>query len=341
MKKMMKTLFVSIASLSLMISAKAGELTVNGSAKMTYNATSGQNVDNGIGISNELNFTASGELDNGYTWTYSMELDPASSDSGQANNDDTAITVSGDMGTVKVCVSECGNNAKYAFDASAYGAMSDTSLSEGIVYPDDEGSHNSLQYHSPELPFGTTVSVSYGQVKLDGSSSNAQGTTSGDSIEAYSVTTKPIDGLTVKASYYDKNDYDDGLTNEQQLEDGGAYGAKYSIGNVTLGYGKSFKSPESTTAVSDGTVVEYYENTGISFAYSMNDNLVLSYTIEDSEAVQRTSTNTTYDIEMTSLQAAYTVGGATVSLARTDYENIGYADGVDAEETIVAVAFAF
>ena len=30
-----------------------------------------------------------------------------------------------------------------------------------------------------------------------------------------------------------------------------------------------------------------------------------------------------------------------VSLARTDYENIGYADGVDAEETIVAVAFAF
>jgi hypothetical protein len=69
MKKMMKTLFVSIASLSLMISAKAGELTVNGSAKMTYNATSGQNVDNGIGISNELNFCASGELDNGYTWT--------------------------------------------------------------------------------------------------------------------------------------------------------------------------------------------------------------------------------------------------------------------------------
>ena len=44
-----------------------------------------------------------------------------------------------DFGTVKLCVSRCGNNKKYAFDAGAYGKMSDTGLSEGIVYPDDEG----------------------------------------------------------------------------------------------------------------------------------------------------------------------------------------------------------
>jgi len=65
MKNIAKILFVAISSLSLMLSAKAGELTVNGTAKATYNATSGQQKDNGIGIANELNFTASGELDMG------------------------------------------------------------------------------------------------------------------------------------------------------------------------------------------------------------------------------------------------------------------------------------
>ena len=51
MKTIIKTLLVSIASLSLMFSVNAGELTVSGTAKATYNATSGQQVDNGLGIS--------------------------------------------------------------------------------------------------------------------------------------------------------------------------------------------------------------------------------------------------------------------------------------------------
>ena len=53
-----------------MFSANAGEVTVSGSAKATYNATSGTNVDNTIGISNVLSVTASGEMDNNYTWSY-------------------------------------------------------------------------------------------------------------------------------------------------------------------------------------------------------------------------------------------------------------------------------
>ena len=132
MKNIAKILFVAISSFSLMFSANAGELSVSGTAKATYNNTSGTTADQGLGITNELNFTASGEMDNGFTWAYSMELDPASG--GAANNDDTSVVIGmGDMGTVKVCVSECGNNKKYAFDASAYTSMSDTGIAEGII----------------------------------------------------------------------------------------------------------------------------------------------------------------------------------------------------------------
>ena len=65
-----------------------------------------------------------------------MAMDPdGTTDSGTNQNDDTSITLGmNDMGSFKVCVSTCGNNKKYAWDASAYGKMSDTGLSEGIVY---------------------------------------------------------------------------------------------------------------------------------------------------------------------------------------------------------------
>ena len=350
MKTIMKTLLVSIASLSLMFSVNAGELSVSGSAKATYQITNGAQADNGIGVTNELNFTASGEMDNGYTWSYSMELDPSTSGTqgnttgtapGQAINDDTQISLTmNDLGTIKMCVSECGNNKKYAWDASAYTSMSDTGYSEGIVYPSDAGAYASIQYHTPELPFGTTGSIAYGQQVKDGQSGNATAA-SGNSISEYSLVTKPIDGLTLSASYYDINDYDDGLTNENQLEEGGAYAAKYSSGNITVGYGKSFKAPEGTSITTGGSTQEYYENTGMSIGYAVNDALSVSYTREESEVNYLTSTTTSYDIEMDSIQFAYSLGGATLSVARADYENVGYAQDSDAEETIIAMSFAF
>ena len=217
----------SIASLSLMLSFNAGELSVICTAKATYHSASGVTADQGIGVTNELNFTASGEMDNGFTWAYSMELDPASG--GAANNDDTSIVIGmGDMGTVKVCVSECGNNKKYAFDASAYTKMSDTGISEGIIYPGDAGAAGTatIQYHTPELPFGTTASIAYNtQVPGDAASGNSTGATdtSQNSREEYSLVTKPIDGLTLSAHYNKVNDFADGVDTEDQLEEGGAY----------------------------------------------------------------------------------------------------------------------
>ena len=341
MKNIAKILFVVISSLSLMLTAKAGELTVNGTAKATYNATSGQQTDNGLGIANELNFTASGEMDNGFTWSYSMELDPNTDDSGAARNDDTQISLGmGDMGTIKLCVSECGNNKKYAWGANAYGSMSDTGLSEGINYPDDEGSYATMQYHTPELPFGTTASIAHGNQKSDGQSSNQQAT-SGDSATFYSLVTKPVDGLTASASYYEKNDYGNGTNDSsQQAEEGGAWALKYAYGNLTVGYGESYKAVESNNATTTNEV-EAYINDGVSIGYAVNDDLSVSYTSETSQNDYRLNTQTEYDIEMDSIQVAYSLGGATLSVARTDYENIGYANGVDATETIIALSFAF
>ena len=253
MKNITKILFVAITSLSMMFSVNAGELTVNGTAKATYNATSGTNQDNGLGVTNELNFTASGEMDNGYTWSYSMELDPSTTGSGQANNDDTQLSLTmNDMGTIKVCVSECGNNKKYKFDQSAYTNMSDVGTSYGITYPGASGDANraTIQYHTPELPFATVVAAAFSTTSADGSSGNATGTAAnGDSMNEYSLTSAPIDGLTLHAQVYDFNAYADGVTTNDQSEEGGAYAATYAFGNATIGYGKSYKAPAILEAV--------------------------------------------------------------------------------------------
>ena len=135
MKNIIKTLIVMFSSISLFASANAGELGVSGTAKATYNIQSGKtNVGKGLGITNELNFTATGELDNGYTWSYSMELDPgATAVSGNtdtestqsAQNDDTKLTLTTPYGTVGVFISEGGLDLEDAASQSVYSRPTD------------------------------------------------------------------------------------------------------------------------------------------------------------------------------------------------------------------------
>jgi len=89
------------------------------------------------------------------------------------------------------------------------------------------------------------------------------------------------------------------------------------------------------------TTVEYFENTGVSIGYALNDQVRISYTNEKGERNFATSATTTKDIKMTSYQIAYNIGGATLSLVRNSTDNVGFNDNVDSEETLVALAMAF
>merc|ERR1712070_49127 len=75
-------------------------------------ASAGKN----LAVSNELDFTASGELDNGYTWKYQVQLDGAST-----ANDDTRLEIGTDMGTIGLYVSE-GGMSKELHGVGALGA---------------------------------------------------------------------------------------------------------------------------------------------------------------------------------------------------------------------------
>ena len=44
------------------------------------------------------------------------------------------------------------------------------------------------------------------------------------------------------------------IDTEDQLEEGGSYAAKYAMGNVTIGYGKSFQAPEMLEATASWSI---------------------------------------------------------------------------------------
>ena len=356
MKTIMKILFVAISSFAVLTSANAGEMTVSGSAKASWSNISDNQSGKGIGIANELTIGANGEMDNGYTWTVAIALDPTTAGStattdpspdtyaGAAINDDTSMTVTAPgLGTLGLHVSAGGFNAKYGWSSDAYAVMSDTGVSEGVTYSSDLGGTSNIQFATAAdlLPFGTVLQVGYGYGKKDGQSLNATGVAGTDSKTAYGITTKPIDGLTIGATYTKDGMYGDGVAHSQEAESG-AYYAKYAIGAITVGYGKSFSAPTLAVLTADGaTTVEYYENTGYSVGYALNDAVRVSYTRETNEANYKTSATVGYDIEQDSYQIAYNIGGATLSLVRHETENKGYVNNVDTSETLIGLAMAF
>ena len=69
MNKLNKLLVAVLSSLLVSASAFAGDLAVTGSAKASYAINGGDSNNKGLGISNELKFAATGDLDNGFTWS--------------------------------------------------------------------------------------------------------------------------------------------------------------------------------------------------------------------------------------------------------------------------------
>jgi hypothetical protein len=362
MKNIIKTLIVMLTSISLFGSANAGELAVSGTAKATYNILGGvsTNQGKGLGITNELNFTAAGELDNGYTWSYSMELDPGATapttetstgDTQSAMNDDTKLTLTTPMGTVGVFISEGGLDVEDAASQSVYGRptdIGDPSSGDGDNFTID--SYNNLQYHMPAdlLPFGIVGKVayapdldSYGSGNNKGVTKTESATSTGRSATEVQVKAAPLDGLAIGASYFEFDGVGPAGGKMNQLPESGAYYATYATGPFSLGYSKAYKAPISEDAdLADATRVEYYEQTNYSVSYLASDDLSISYEMEKDEANYQA---VTADIEQksSSIQVAYTMGGMTIAVAHGSYDNAGYTDAKNVNQTLFAVTMAF
>ena len=364
MKNILKAIVV-LSSVIAFSSANAGVLEVTGTAKATYvigssDSTTAQNDEGkGIGITNELAFTGTGELDNGWTWKYQVELDDTTANTFSAT-DDTRLELTTPYGTIAAYNTEGSLSTKYGFSAAAYGVGTDNGNGGNIQYGTAIDSYNNLQYHTPAglLPFGISGKVAYSpssdKGKNSGNSAGAENAaTDGSSVAQYQVSASPIDGLTVAASYLAK----DGENGVRGYEQGGAY-AKYAIGSVTVGYGEHYVQNNGTSADMDtasdvstaelAATVKSFENKMMSIGFAINDNLSVSYENEKSDAqkrnvvaTNRAHTKANVELDVTTLQAAYTMGGMTLAVAQVSHDNVGYVLNKDVKTTLLNLTMAF
>jgi len=352
MKNITKTLLVLVSSFAISFAATAGELTVSGAAKASYvigGASDSQSK--GIGVSNELNATASGELDNGFTWSYSTELDPA--DGGTATNDDSQLVIGmGDMGTIGFFDSEGGLSQELGYGIGALGTGYDWGSTMTVQAGLDVSSHPNVQYHLPAdlLPLGITAKVGYVPNMADGSGNSFKNSgpvnnevDTGTSMTGYAVTMAPIDGLKIGADYHHADGYQ---TSTVQESESGNYFAQYAMGNFKVGYSKGYVAPGLTGKVG---VVNHYENTSIGVEFAVNDALSVSYNDEEFEAKKNvaiaagasSNTKTTVTSEQETIQVAYNMGGATLGIALIEVKNADYTDSKDEKKSIFTLAMEF
>jgi len=352
MRNITKTLLLLVASLSISFAAWAGEVTITGSAKASYvmggaDEASGK----GIGVGNELKVAASGEMDNGFTWNYHMDIDPGAS--GTMVQDDAALVITmNDMGAIGFYDGEGGLDATMAWGVGALGSGSDYGSPMTVQYGADVDSEANIQYHTPAglLPFAIQAKVGYVPNMGDTTGGNDfkstgavnPGALAGTEATMYKVTMAPMEGLSLAADYYTA----DGSTATAQDPENGSCGAKYAAGNFKVGYGKAYYAVPLTDK---NTAVTKYETTSYGIEFAVNDALSISMSEEKSEAFkdvvitagQSSGTKTSVESEISSIQAAYVMGGATLGVAIQDVDDSDYTAGKEEKMTIFTVAMAF
>ena len=346
--KNISKLLVGILFSALVVSPSfAGELSVTGGATATY-STNGDSDAEGknLGISNEIDFSATGELDNGMTWSYQVQLDGATS-----ANDDTKLTIGSDFGTVGFFVTEGGLST----ELHGVGAMgpgfdyvSPTSFETGY----DVSSYSNVQYHTPSglLPLGASVKIGYvpnmnstGQLSAKESTPNPASAATGRNLTHLQLAIAPIDGLSIKGDVAQTSS-ETGVA--VSVEEGIAanIGASYTNGPVSVGYVDGGYQP----AIASGELV-YYESKFYGIQFDVNDSLAVSYNVDKSNkntraavvATATAGTRTSVEMEQKSIQLAYTTGGATIGITQVEVDNSDYTSGKAEGQTVLSLGISF
>lgn len=304
-------------------SAFAATLDVTGGASLTFAGQENVAKGNGWTMNDEVTFSASGEMDNGWNVTVSMQLD---------NNAVAATGQQMDNRSLKIDMNDMGTLTFYGHGAdSPMSAMDDvmphadgnetwdtiSAATDGTAKFGSIGGNtvnNMFHYQLPTLVEGVAISASI--APSDG--------TNLETTNSFGITYTGVDGLTVGAAMDENSEAGDLQTDFETMY------VKYAYGPVTVGYQKS----ESDSA----TVADQDEFTAYGISYAVSDDLTVSY----NESSYDDGTQTT-DQENSAIGISYTMGSMSVTAIYAAMDNVGGStdtlDDVTGYE--LGVSFAF
>jgi outer membrane protein OmpU len=334
-------------SLAAISTANAGELTVTGGVDMSWLSKSESTTGNPIGIGSNLTFKGSGELDNG--WTFDLTVANLNSNAYSSTVVDIGM---GGLGNLKLNQGDGSGLGSYDdMMPTAWEESWGNSINPGVKLVGGVGTSNHIQYTTPVV-LGTKIVLAYAPEygssdTADKASSGAVNNEIGKAYDAIvhlnpSLGTEILSGLNlyVGASLQERTRNGGTITQDQ-----GEATAQitYDIGPLSLGYGGAVFATGFEASTNPG----YYKNHMYGVAFNINDDLSISHSYYDTrkEDIANTAAveEQTRYVEVSSTQVAYSMGGASVRLARTEADNMGFTTGASGDQTatILSVGLAF
>ena len=319
MNNFKKVGLTALAGSLIASSAFAASMSVTGGADISLVNSSNADQGNGFSSGDSLNFSASGELDNGFVVTSKVEVD------GGTYDDRSVVIAMPEMGTLTF--QQSGSTAMGAVDdvmPTAYDSSWDV-LGSSTTAPatgqalkattiGGYGTNNEFSYSAPEMVEGLGVTVSY----TPSGASRPDGTTS------FALAYTGVEGLTV--GYAEE---DNGLAGTSKIDANTMY-AKYAFGSFTVGV--------QSSEADGGLAADDDEFSAHGITYQISDDLTIGYHASEYQFGDKTA-----DQETKSVQAAYTMGGMTLKAQSVSMDNVGGStaarDDVDGYKFSVSFAF--
>ena len=323
-------------SLAAISAANAGDLTVTGGADMTWMSQGGTSTGNPLGIGSNFGFSGSGELDNGW----SVDLSIAHTNGGAYSNASVTIGVPG-IGDFLVNQGGSGTGIQRLDDITptVWEEADGAGLSAGITKIMGTSAGATIELTPSGVPDGATVRIAWSpDSDSEPASDKAVAGAGGALASGWDITVEAgsdltgVDGLTLYGGISQVDQFQNATTISGDSEET-VFGAKYAAGGFTVG----FQISDDDTG--NATTNTKYENTSYSITFNVNDDLSIGYAHIESDK----SSTTNVTAEADSLQAAYTMGGATIRIAEVDAENQSYQTtaAYDTESTILSLGLAF
>jgi len=329
-------------SLAAVSAANAGDMTVTGGVDMSWISLGGQTTGNPIGMGSNLTFKGAGELNNGWTFDYTVAML-----NGDAYSNTNVTVTMGGLGSVDFNQGNSANGID-AYDDKMPTAWEEPwgmGLGTGVQLVAGVGANSNMQYKTPTI-LGTTMSFAVAPDMGSGNVSDkaSGGATASDTTGAgYDATininpsfgTELLSGLNLFVGAH----YTDQMEKNNRYE--GVGGITFDVGPVSIGYASSGVVTGNETTNTD---TDWYKNHMYGVAFNINDNLSVSYGKHTSQAGYVTpNAKESVLMEIRSYQIAYTVGGASIRLAQSSVDNGSYqtTNSFDSDAKVLSVSLAF
>tara|TARA_Y100000590_G_scaffold26762_1_gene30127 strand:+ start:111 stop:1121 length:1011 start_codon:yes stop_codon:yes gene_type:complete len=336
MNKFKKLGVSALAGSLAAFSAQAAELSFSGDSSVSY--TSGQATGNasaaqGVSADVGMSFSASGEMDNG--WTVSTAVDTGNNNTASS----AQLTIGmGDLGTLQF--NQIAGSFVRGLDDKLPTAWEETSDLDGHTnvasIVGNATNDGSISYKTPALELaGATVQLMADYDTAPGVADGGQGATvarSGFEGGTAVGLTVSMAGLSVQLA----EERLDAILATRNDEINSVVSAQYAAGPFSVGYAEwEHNDGQAGTAGAD------YTGEGFSIAFNVNDNLTISYGSHEDNKEKDSANANTVDVDIDSIQAAYTMGSMAVKVQNTQTDNPNFVNNTESDTSEINVSFSF